>query len=73
MYISVKQAAAKWEISDRRVRVLCENGQVEGAMKVGKTWNIPESAKKPRDPRKKINYIADKEKRVRWQKTTNPG
>ena len=32
MYISVKQAAEKWDISDRRVRALCENGQVEGAM-----------------------------------------
>lgn len=59
MYISVKQAAEKWGISDRRVRVLCENGQVEGAMKVGKTWNIPESAKKPRDPRRKINYLEE--------------
>lgn len=59
MYISVKQAAEKWDISDRRVRALCENGQVEGAMKVGKTWNIPESAKKPKDPRRKINYLLD--------------
>ena len=59
MYISVKQAAEKWDISDRRVRALCENGHVEGAMKVGKTWNIPESARKPKDPRRKINYLAE--------------
>lgn len=27
MYITVKQAAEKWGISDRRVRILCSEGK----------------------------------------------
>ena len=59
MYLSVQEVARKWDISDRRVRALCENGQIPGAMKVGKTWNIPEEAKKPTDPRRKIDYLKE--------------
>ena len=36
MYLSVQEVARKWDISDRRVRALCENGQIPGAMKVGR-------------------------------------
>lgn len=66
MYISVQEAAKKWSISDRRVRTLCENGQIRDAIKVGKTWNIPENAKKPKDPRRKINLIEeiDRKKKI---------
>lgn len=59
MFLSVKEIATLWGISDRRVRTLCENGQIEGAVKVGKTWNIPKDAKKPKDPRKQIDYIKE--------------
>lgn len=31
MYITVKQAADKWGISDRRVRTLCSEGKNSGA------------------------------------------
>lgn len=51
MAMTVKQAAGKWGISDRRVRVLCENGQIDGAYRVGKIWYIPDSADKPADGR----------------------
>lgn len=63
MYLSVQEVALKWDISDRRVRTLCENGQIEGAFKVGRTWNIPENAKKPKDPRKKINLMKEIEEK----------
>lgn len=53
MYISTKQAAEKWGISDRRVRILCAEGKVEGAFQVGRGWNIPEGAVKPSDGRLK--------------------
>ena len=49
-YISVEEAAIKWNISDRSVRNYCENGRVDGAILVGKTWKIPFNAQKP--PRK---------------------
>ena len=59
MYLSVQEVAKKWDISDRRVRALCENGQVVGAVKVGRNWNIPEEAKKPKDPRRKIDLLKE--------------
>lgn len=51
MYITTKQAADKWGISERRVRVLCSEGKIEGAFQVGRSWNIPENAKRPADNR----------------------
>lgn len=53
MYITVKDAAAKWGISDRRVRVLCEEGKITGAFRKGRSWQIPCDAKKPEDGRYK--------------------
>ena len=52
-WITPKQAAEKWGISDRRVQVLCANGQIEGAVKFGLVWLIPKNATKPEDGRKK--------------------
>lgn len=46
-YISVKQAAEKWSVSERSVRDYCAHGRVEGAFQVGRTWSIPAEAKKP--------------------------
>ena len=46
-YISVNDAAKKWNISERSVRNYCAEGRVSGAVLVGKTWMIPESAEKP--------------------------
>ncbi|MCL2690071.1 MAG: Fic family protein [Chitinispirillia bacterium] len=50
-YISTKLAAEKWGISQRRVRVLCEQGKIGGAIRTGKSYSIPENAKKPQDNR----------------------
>lgn len=55
MAMNVKQAAEKWNISDRRVRTLCVNGQIEGAYRIGKIWYIPDNAVKPKDSRIKSN------------------
>ncbi|MFQ7110155.1 MAG: Fic family protein [Anaerovoracaceae bacterium] len=49
--MSVKQAAEKWKISDRRVRVLCSEGKIPGVVREGRSWQIPENAKKPEDGR----------------------
>jgi Fic family protein len=46
-YISVSDAAKKWNISERSVRNYCAEGRVSGAVFVGRTWMIPENAKKP--------------------------
>ncbi|MCL1803843.1 MAG: helix-turn-helix domain-containing protein [Eubacteriaceae bacterium] len=50
-YMTAQQAAKKWGISDRRVRTLCAEGKVEGAVKNGKSYQIPENAQKPADGR----------------------
>ncbi len=47
-YISVADAAKKWGISERSVRNYCAEGRVAGARLVGKTWEIPEVAEKPK-------------------------
>lgn len=51
MYLGVKEIARLWNISERRVRVLCQEGRVEGAFKEGNIWKIPENAIKPSDKR----------------------
>ncbi len=54
-YLSVKQAAEKWSMTPRRVQVLCNQGRIDGAQRVGNVWTIPETAEKPDDARKKVN------------------
>jgi len=46
-YILVAAAAKAWGISERSVRGYCAEGRIPGALLVGKTWNIPETATKP--------------------------
>ncbi len=53
MYMTVKHAAEKWGISDRRVRILCAEGKIPGAFQVGRGWKIPVDAIKPADGRYK--------------------
>lgn len=50
-FISAKEAAEKWNISQRRVAVLCSENRIDGAMMVGNMWIIPSTAKKPIDKR----------------------
>lgn len=50
-YISAKEAAEKWHISQRRVAILCSDNRIEGAMMVGNMWIIPSTAAKPLDKR----------------------
>lgn len=46
-YLSLADVAKKWNLSERSVRNYCSKGRIEGAFLTGKTWNIPENAKKP--------------------------
>ena len=62
-YTTIQEIAKKWGISERRVNVLCSEGRIEGAVKFGNTWAIPEKAEKPADARiKSGKYIKRKEK-----------
>ena len=51
MAMRTHEAAEKWGITARRVRVLCVNGQINGAWREGKIWYIPDNAPKPVDGR----------------------
>lgn len=51
-YISVKETAKKWEISERRVQKLCEGNRIEGIVRFGHAWMIPREAEKPADQRR---------------------
>lgn len=43
-YLSVNEAEKKWNISTRRLQQLCKSGAINGAVKQGRTWLIPEDA-----------------------------
>lgn len=53
MYISVSDAAKKFNISKRRVQLLCEQGRIEGVNRMSGVWLIPTNAQKPTDARRK--------------------
>ena len=48
-YLTINEVAEKWNVSARRVRTMCSNGQIEGVAKLGKAWAIPLSSEKPSD------------------------
>lgn len=52
-YMTAKEAADKWGISQRRVQVLCVEGRIPGAKKYASVWAIPKDAEKPKDIRVK--------------------
>ncbi len=51
-YITVKEAAKKWDISERLAQRYCTEGRIAGAVKFSGAWAIPDDAVKPGDPRK---------------------
>ena len=61
-YMTTKEASGKWNISERRINVLCKEGRIPGACKAGAYWLIPENAEKPKDERVKTGlYVKKKE------------
>ena len=59
-YIKVSKAAEKWGVSARRVRLLCANGKIDGVVRKGNLYMIPENAMKPLDGRtNKKNILLD--------------
>lgn len=53
-YITVREAAYKWNVSTRRVQFLCSQDRIKGAYRFGKSWMIPETAVLPNARRKEI-------------------
>ena len=50
-HMTTKEAAKKWNISERRIRRLLQDGRIEGAVKLGNSWHIPIDVDKPVDKR----------------------
>lgn len=60
-YMTIKEAAEKWNLSVRRVQTICSEGDIPGAMKFGTVWAIPIDAEKPTDRRiKSGKYIKER-------------
>ena len=51
--MQIREASEKWNISERRIRQLIQDGRIEGAQKIGTVWTIPNDTNKPIDKRLK--------------------
>ena len=60
--ISVREAAVRWNITERRVATLCKNGRIAGAKKQGNRWLIPADTQKPADQRLKTGAFRKTER-----------
>ena len=52
-YLATTEIAVKWNVSSRRIGVLCTEGRIDGVIKKGKMWLILADAMKPEDCRLK--------------------
>ncbi len=51
-FISVKEAAEFWDVSERWVQKFCVEGRIPNVQKFGRSWMIPKDAVRPDDLRK---------------------
>ena len=59
-YMTASQAAEKWNISQRRVQIMCQQNRIEGVFKLGENWAIPADTEKPADKRRKTSGCNEK-------------
>ena len=50
-FMTVKEAASKWGLSERSLHTICNEGMIPGVRKFGRSWAIPVNAQKPVDKR----------------------
>ncbi len=55
-YLPIQEFTDKWNISRRRIQILCREGRINGARMIGNMWVIPENAVRPIDART-ISFI----------------
>ncbi len=63
--MTIRDAAALWGITERRVNELCKTGRIPGAYKSGRQWMIPDKAQKPADKRMKDGTVFEGMHRAR--------
>lgn len=50
-FMTTKEAALKWGLTNRMVQYYCKEGKIQKAEKIGSMWLLPKDAKKPIDKR----------------------
>ena len=58
-YLTTTEMSKIWNLSTRRIGVLCSEGRIDGAIKKGKMWLLPANSKKPADARFKKEKSTD--------------
>ena len=58
-FMTASEASKLWNISQRRVQILCSEGRIPGVFKLGEAWAIPKDVEKPTDKRKKMESEND--------------
>lgn len=51
-FMTAREASRLWNVSQRRVQLLCSEGRIPGVFKLGEAWAIPKNTEKPTDMRK---------------------
>ena len=78
MFMTIKETALKWGISERRIRTLCSEGKIPGAYQQGRIWKIPIDTLKPADGRYKaienlLETIDNKKKQLESKRPLTAG
>ena len=68
-FMTIKETAEKWNLTERRVQKMCSDGKIEGVQKFGNAWVIPEYAKRPVDGR--VTTGEYKDWRNKYKKSQN--
>lgn len=58
-YLPIQELSDRWNISKRRIQILCKEGRIEGAKMIGNMWVVPSEAKRPGDARIKTPVISN--------------
>ena len=58
-FLTIDEIAPKWNVGVRRVQLLCAAGKIQGAVRFGRDWMIPEDAQKPVDGRTRAGRMRD--------------
>ena len=62
-YLSVQEAAEKWNVTPRQVQILCKQGRIKGAEMMSRIWIIPEDTEKPtRKPKEKWQHFDNRKR-----------
>ena len=69
-YMTAKEKAKQWGVSDRMVQVWCGENMIDGAVKFGHAWAIPENAEKPTRTLNQKPGRKPKSEKTKVEKTT---